>query len=151
MVRVMRLAAQKTRTTAGIGPAQLFVLQQFGEGPALSVSELAERTLTDRSSVAAVVDRLAEQGLVRREADPADRRRAAVRITSAGRKLLARSPEAPGTVMIAAIRKLTPGARVALAKSIGQLNVALGAAHGSASLMFPEEARVISKRSSRRR
>jgi DNA-binding MarR family transcriptional regulator len=150
MVRVMRLAAQKTRATAGIGPAQLFMLQQFGDGNALSLSELATRTLTDRSSVAEVVERLEEQGLVRREADPADKRRAAVRISAAGRRLLARSPKAPGTVLIGAIRKLTPRARMALAKTIGQLNVALGAAHGSASLLFVGDG-VAAKNPSRKR
>src|ERR1041384_2092494 len=82
IVRVLRLASQQTQSAAGIGAAQLFVLQQLGDGAELSLNELAERTLTDRSSVAAVVERLQAQKLVGRTTDPSDRRRAVIRITA---------------------------------------------------------------------
>ncbi|HEX3866149.1 MAG TPA: MarR family transcriptional regulator, partial [Gemmatimonadaceae bacterium] len=66
LVRVLRLNAQRTYTAAGLSAAQLFVLQQLPKAGSLSLNELATRTLTDRSSVADVVDRLRAQGLVDR-------------------------------------------------------------------------------------
>jgi DNA-binding MarR family transcriptional regulator len=115
IVRVLRLAAQRTRAAAGISAAQLFVLQQLGDGEALSMNELAGRTLTDRSSVAAVVARLQADGLVDRAAAADDRRRAVIRITAAGRRVLHRAPDAPTTALLAALRQLTPGELAALA------------------------------------
>ena len=137
LFRVLRLTAQRTQATTGISAAQLFVLQQLGTD-ALSLTELAERTLTDRSSVAAVVDRLAEQGLVDRSVDASDRRRAAVRITKAGQRILTGSSDAPTTALIAGLRKMDDRQLAALAASLADLVVVLGAKHEPASLMFSD-------------
>jgi MarR family transcriptional regulator, lower aerobic nicotinate degradation pathway regulator len=139
LVRVLRLAAQRTQLVSGLSAAQSFVLEQLGEAGRLSMNELASRTMTDRSSVADVVDRLNEQGLVDRDVDPADRRRASVRITPSGRRRLARAPEAPGTALIAALRKLKPRDRATLARSLVLLNLALGASDEPASFLFADE------------
>jgi DNA-binding MarR family transcriptional regulator len=140
LVRVLRINAQRTQSAAGISGAQLFVLEQLGDGTGLSLNDLAARTLTDRSSVADVVDRLVAQRLVDRTVDPTDRRRAAVRITGAGRRMLARAPEAPTTALIAAVRALAPRDRTALARSLAQLNHALGAADEPATMLFVDDA-----------
>ena len=138
LVRVLRLNAQRTQAIAGISSAQLFVLQQLGTDDSLSLNELAARTLTDRSSVAAIVDRLALQGLVDRAADLSDRRRASVRITTKGRRMLLRAPEAPTTALVAALRQLTPRERQALARSLARLNGAMGAADEPATMLFAD-------------
>ncbi len=139
IVRVLRLASQRTQAAAGISAAQLFVLQQLGDGSALSLNELADRTLTDRSSVAAVVERLQIQRLVDRTADPADRRRAAIRITPAGRRLLRDAPDAPTTALLGALKKLRPAELQALATSLGRLTEDLGASHAPPSMLFADE------------
>jgi DNA-binding MarR family transcriptional regulator len=139
IVRVLRLAAQQTQTTAGIGAAQLFVLQQLEDRSELSVNQLAERTLTDRSSVAAVVDRLQAQKLVDRATHPFDRRRAVVRITAAGQRLLDRAPDAPTTELLSALRRLSSRELTALAVSLRKLTVALGAAQEPPSMLFVDE------------
>lgn len=148
LVRVLRLHDQRTQAVAGVSAAQLFVLQQLGTGGELSLNDLAERTLTDRSSVAEVVDRLQVQGWVVRQVDSADRRRAAVRITAAGRRLLARAPEAPATALIAALTALSRPERSALARSLVRLNQALGAADEPATMLFSDD---VPKRAPRRR
>jgi MarR family transcriptional regulator, organic hydroperoxide resistance regulator len=151
-VRVLRLTAQRTQSAAGISAAQLFVLQHLDADVSLSLNDLAARTLTDRSSVADVVDRLQAQGLVDRDIDPADRRRAAVGITSAGRRLLARAPDAPTTTLIAALQTLSLNDRSALARSLGRLTNALGAADAPATMLFADDANGTSaKRPSGRR
>jgi DNA-binding MarR family transcriptional regulator len=148
LVRVLRLHDQRTHAVAGVSAPQLFVLQQLGTG-ALSLNDLAERTLTDRSSVAEVVDRLQAQGWVVRQVDSADRRRAAVRITAAGRRLLARAPEAPATALIAALTALSRRERSALARSLVRLNQALGAADEPATMLFTDD--VVNRGPRRRR
>lgn len=140
VVRVLRLAARKTQSVAGITAAQLFVLQQFDTDASLSLNALAAKTLTDRSSVAAVVDRLEAQRLVHRDVDPSDRRRAAVTITPAGRRIVSRAPDAPTTTLIAALKELSPAERVALAESLIRLTTALGAANEPATMLFSDEA-----------
>lgn len=145
LVRVLRLTARRTQSLAGITAAQLFVLQQLGDDASLSLNELAAKTLTDRSSVADVVDRLEAERLVDRAVDPSDRRRAAVRITPAGRRILARAPDAPTTTLIAALKTLSPRDRVTLAESLIRLNTALGAADEPATMLFADDS--ASKRS----
>ncbi|MEP6731916.1 MAG: MarR family winged helix-turn-helix transcriptional regulator [bacterium] len=139
LVRVLRLHAQRTQSAAGIGAAQLFVLQQLGSGDYLSLSELATRTMTDRSSVADIVERLGAQGLVDRAVDPTDRRRAAIRITALGQRTLARAPEAPTTALIGALRAMHPRECRALARSLTALNRALGVADEPATMLFADE------------
>src|SRR5689334_5887739 len=142
LVRVLRVAARRTQSVAGITAAQVFVPQQFDGDASLSLNELAAKTLTDRSSVADVVDRLEAQRLVDRTVDPSDRRRAATRITGAGRRILSRTPNAPTTTLIAAIRALSPSERVTLAESLNRLTAALGVTNEPATMLFAEDAAV---------
>jgi DNA-binding MarR family transcriptional regulator len=58
-------------------------------GPA-SQADLSRRTTIDRSDMVALLNELAEQGLVERASDPADRRRNVVSLTPAGRRQLRR-------------------------------------------------------------
>jgi hypothetical protein len=76
IVRALRLCAQQTHTEAGVTAAQLFVLTVLGEGCPCSLTELGARTHSDRTSVRGLVNRLSEQGLVRRGRSDVDRRQA---------------------------------------------------------------------------
>jgi len=140
-VQVLRLASQRTQAQAGISAAQLFVLQQLGTEDGLSLNELAARTFTDRSSVAAVVDRLHTRGFVERAVDPSDRRRAAVHLTPDGRRVLRRSPDAPTTMLVAALTKMEPRQRATLASSLRRLTAALGVADTAAPMLFADSIR----------
>ncbi|MSR22976.1 MAG: MarR family transcriptional regulator [Gemmatimonadetes bacterium] len=67
ILRSLRLSAVATHATVGISAAQLYVLRQLAEnGDSSTITALAERTLTDRSSVAVVVHRLVTRGLAQR-------------------------------------------------------------------------------------
>ena len=55
----------------------------------LWAGELAERLITRSPDVTRIVDRLEKRGLVRRAADPADRRAVRVHITDEGRERIA--------------------------------------------------------------
>ena len=57
--------------------------------PEASLSALAEHLGVSRPTASVLVDRLVQRGLVARGTDPAERRRAVLRLTTAGRRQLA--------------------------------------------------------------
>jgi len=140
ILRVLRLAEQRTQQATGVSAAQLFVLQQLRgqDGESMSLSELADRTLTDRSSVTDVVERLLARGLVRRAVDTRDARRAAVSITSKGKALLRKAPQSPGALLVAALRKLPPSRLKNVGRALDQLTRAMGVDHAPAPMMFAD-------------
>lgn len=141
ILRVMRTAATETQAVVGISAAQLFVLSQLTGADGLSINELAERTLTDRSSVAAVVDRLVGRGLAERSPSPRDRRRAEVRITGAGRTLLLQAPTAPTALLVAGLARLSDPEVHALATALDRLVGAMHLEATPAAMFFEEDDR----------
>jgi DNA-binding MarR family transcriptional regulator len=87
---------------------------------------LAALTLTDRSSVSVVVDRLVRAGLATRQTAAADRRRADVRITRAGLAMLRRAPAPPTEILIRALRRMPRATVRRLAQTLAALNAELG-------------------------
>ena len=138
ILRSLRVAARRTQTAVGISAAQLFVLHMVAEGDECSLSELATRTMTDRTSVAAVVERLIERGLVSREGSRVDRRRAAISITRKGRALLARAPEPPAALLVAGLETLSTRRLSVLARSLEALVAAMALDDQPAGLMFDD-------------
>lgn len=138
IVRGLRLAEQRTRAEAGLSAAQLFVLGQLAESAAASLSELAERTMTDRSSVAAIVERLEEAGLVASERSAEDRRRVLVRITATGRRRLDAAPEPPTALLLGGLERLPRAELTTLAASLERLVEAMGLMDEPASMLFEE-------------
>jgi len=71
----------------GLSLAKLNVLGILvGTGTPLTLGDLAQRLACVRSNVTQLVDRLESDGLVRREADPADRRSIRAVITDSGKE-----------------------------------------------------------------
>jgi DNA-binding MarR family transcriptional regulator len=124
--RGLRLAARDVQRATGLSAAQLFVLEQLVNAPGASVNELAALTFTDRSSVSAVVDRLAAAGLATRAPARDDRRRADVRITPAGRAILHRAPPAPTMLLLSGLRRLSRTSLKQLGVTLSALNETLG-------------------------
>jgi DNA-binding MarR family transcriptional regulator len=139
IMRALRLAAGDTQSALGISAAQLYVLRQLAGGEALSLTELAQRTLTDRTSVASVVEKLVARGLIDRTASRRDRRRAEVRITVAGQHLLSAAPPAPTMLLVSALERLPQAELHALADALDRLVAELGLEATSAALLFEEE------------
>ncbi len=84
-VRVIRLDAS---TPSDARMEALAILDSDG---AMSVAALAARRAVKHQSMRLLVEQLADDGLVVREADPDDRRSRTVHVTEAGRQLLSRS------------------------------------------------------------
>jgi DNA-binding MarR family transcriptional regulator len=77
----------------GLTPAGARALLQLEPDRAVPTRYLAERLCCDPSNVTAFVDRLEESGLIRRQADPDDRRVKALAVTAKGRRVRAAMAE----------------------------------------------------------
>ena len=121
IVRALRESGRSAERKVGLSGAQLFVLEKLADGRALSLNELAERTLTHQSSVSVVVSRLVGRRLVTRTVSPEDARRVVLTLTPAGRALLARAPEAAQARLVEGLRRLPPREARSLARGLRAL------------------------------
>lgn len=149
IVRDLRLSARGAERSAGISGAQLFVLQALAERPAVSLNDLAERTLTDQSSVSVVVKRLADRKLVARKASAQDARRIELSLTAAGRRLLARCPEPTQARLLDSLRRLSPPDLAKLTGGLAALVAQMGIEDADARMFFDEESSSGSRRARR--
>ena len=72
-----------------LGITEWRVMAVLGLHPGLSAGEVAQRTAMDKVAVSRAVARLMEAGRLRREVDPADRRRSVLYLSPAGRGIYA--------------------------------------------------------------
>ena len=106
---------------AGLSVAKHSALSKLAEaGEPLTLGELAERLSCVRSNITQLVDRLEADGLVKRFADPADRRSVRAELTPLGREKHALGSE----LLDQAQREI--GGRISATELIG-LESALGA------------------------
>jgi DNA-binding MarR family transcriptional regulator len=136
IVRTLREASRSAERALGISAAQLFVLHRLAGARALSVNELAARTLTHQSSVSVVVTKLESSGFVTRTRSPDDARRVEVSLTAAGRALVARAPAAAQDRLIAALALVGRPARNRLAAELTALVEAMGGADQHPPMFF---------------
>jgi DNA-binding MarR family transcriptional regulator len=86
-------------------------------GP-LRISELAEREAISQPGMTTLVNRLEAAGQAERSPDPTDGRAALVRITPAGRRLLADRHARRTQAVLAELRHLAPDDQAALAAAL---------------------------------
>lgn len=140
IVRALRVANSGIEKDTGLTAAQLFVLEQVVAAPHSSLSEIAHRTMTDRTSVAAVVDRLVARGLVARERSTEDRRRVELAATEEGRSVMARAPHPPTRRILAGLESLDDRQLATLALGLGDLVQAMGLSNEPAAMLFEDDA-----------
>lgn len=138
LVRLLRLADRAAQNELGLSGAQLFVLQELGKTPSLSLNELAERTRTDQSSVSVVVTRLVDAGLVTRERDARDARRLVLTLTKPGLAAVRRSSPAAQERILEVLDAMSPADRKRFGDAFEHLVSELGAEKGPAPMMFEE-------------
>jgi DNA-binding MarR family transcriptional regulator len=156
VLRALRVAARDTLATTGVSAAQLFVLGALVDGEEASLSDLAQRTMTDRTSVTAVVDRLVQGGLVTKATSREDRRRASIRITPKGRTVLRGAPRPPTALLVEALERVEPAELRRLERGLRALTQAMGIDGEPAGMLFEDgsaepAARARSSRSPRTR
>jgi DNA-binding MarR family transcriptional regulator len=121
ILRDLRVSSRAAEQELGLSGAQLFVLQQLAQAPVESLNELADRTRTHQSSVSVVVSRLVARGLVSRDGSIDDGRRITISLTSAGRAVLRRAPEAAQARLASALERLSRRELAALGEGLGQV------------------------------
>jgi DNA-binding MarR family transcriptional regulator len=68
----------------------MLVVRGWPEDLRITINDLAQQLLIKHNSAVELVDRLVDENLVLREGSPVDRRKVQLRLTSRGRKLLAK-------------------------------------------------------------
>jgi DNA-binding MarR family transcriptional regulator len=111
VVRMIRLADRDAQGNHDLSAAQLYVLHSLASAPAASLAELAQRTLTDQSSVSTVVAKLVAKKLVKRTPSAADRRRAELGLTAAGQRVVKHAPQLIQTRIIEAVAAMPEAPR----------------------------------------
>ncbi len=140
IVRGLRVAARQVEASAPLSAAQLFVLQQLADAPPMPLRDLAARTMTDRTSVAHLLDRLEAQGCIERRRSEHDRRCLEIAITPKGRALLSRAPLSPTAQLLDAMDHLSTSELAALTLGLRRLAEEMGVAAGPAPLLFADTA-----------
>jgi DNA-binding MarR family transcriptional regulator len=139
VVRAFRAMAQLAEEVLGVSGAQHFVLQKLADAPALSLNDLAARTMTHKSSVSVVVSRLVERGFVERSRSSADGRGIVLTLTPAGRRALLRAPESAQTRLVAALGRLPRRDLAAFARLFERFSDELGVAALEPTMLFEDE------------
>lgn len=80
----------RTAPAGAVTPRQFAILEAIANDPGISQTGLVDRTGIDRSTLADIVRRMLDKGLVQRERTAADARAYAVKLTRKGTNTLAR-------------------------------------------------------------
>ena len=121
LLRLLRQRESGARIHGGLSAAQYAVLSELRGGNPVSLSELAEKTMTDQSSVSLVVGRLVKAGMIYRTRSRADRRRGLVTLAEIGRERIDHAPAAPNERIVAALDSLNARDRTIFAEVFQRL------------------------------
>jgi MarR family transcriptional regulator, transcriptional regulator for hemolysin len=126
--RMLRTYADQRARQYGISRAQWGVLVRLDRSEGLKQSELAEILDLQPISLTRLLDRLAENGLIERRADPNDRRANRLYLTPAARPVLAQLGKLGADVMEAVLDGLDGKANERLLRDLTQMKDNLRAA-----------------------
>ena len=121
VARQLRGASQETLAPWDITPAHLRALRTLGHHGAMRLSDLSGRLHIAPRSATEVVDALESRGLVRRRADPGDRRATLVEMTEHGTEVMEAIRAARGNDAERLFSRLSPADRADLTRILGQL------------------------------
>ena len=138
LVASLSSSARAIESSTGLTNAQLFLLKQAASHRVVSINELAALARTRQNGVSAVVGKLVRAGLLQKKPSPADRRRASVTVTRKGLRTLTEAPTSSTETLMRALDALTLRETRALVTGLEALTVALGAASGTAPLLFED-------------
>jgi len=141
IVRMLRLADRDAHSGHSLSAAQLYVLHALFHTPAASLAELATRTLTDQSSVSTVVAKLVARRLVTRTTAKQDRRRAELRLTAAGERVVRTAPRVPQALIVDAVIEMPARQRRELVRGLETLVTRVGANAVEPRMLFEEDKR----------
>ncbi|MDX6503322.1 MAG: hypothetical protein QOE29_447 [Gaiellaceae bacterium] len=112
-----------TQTAVGLTPTQISALVTIVLAGPLKLGDLAAREGLNPTMLSRIVAQLAERGLVRRIADPDDRRVARVETTTAGKRLHERMRQQKNDALVAQLALLSPAERDLLVAALPSLEL----------------------------
>ena len=121
VARQLRDKSAETLAPWDITPAHLRALRTLARHGTMRLSELSERLEIAPRTATEVVDALQARDLVRRRADPGDRRATLVEVTEHGASVLAEIRAARGTEAGRIFGRLSPADRAELARILSKL------------------------------
>jgi DNA-binding MarR family transcriptional regulator len=121
VARQLRERSAETLAPWDITPAHLRALRVLARHGTMRLSELSDRLQIAPRTATEVVDALQAQDLVRRRADPADRRAILVEVTKSGAGILAEIRAARGTEAGRIFGRLSPADRAELTRILSKL------------------------------
>ena len=121
VARQLRERSQETLAPWDITPAHLRALRMLRRHGTMRLSELSDRLQIAPRSTTEVVDALEARDLVRRRADPGDRRATLVEVTEHGTDVLAAIRASSGTEAGRVFGRLSPPDRAELARILALL------------------------------
>jgi DNA-binding MarR family transcriptional regulator len=110
-----------------VQPGQLAVLLALYERDGRTQAELARSLTVEQPTMASTISRMERDGLVWRQPDEGDRRRARVRLTRRSRLLESSLIDAARAVNRRAVRGLSAEERAALYRAVDRASANLGA------------------------
>lgn len=119
----LQKASKRMKATVGVTGPQRLVIRIVARVPGLSAGQIAQLLHVHPSTLTGVMKRLEQQGLIRRQLDQSDRRRAFLGVTGKGRRI---DVTGAGTVEAAVQRVLSRTPRTKLT-SARQVLIALAA------------------------
>ena len=96
----------------GLTPAQFFAMARLHEMGEVSQNHLGRLVAMDPATIQGVVRRLIDRGLMKRKADPKDKRRMIPRLTAKGRRIVTRLTDNARRVDETILAPLAPKERV---------------------------------------
>lgn len=130
VARMLKTYADQRARQFGISRAQWGVLVRLDRSEGLKQTELAEMLDLQPISLTRLLDRLAENGLIERRADPNDRRANRLYLTPAARPLLTELADLGHDMMNAVLEGLDDEASARLLRDLGTMKDNLRAAIG---------------------
>ncbi len=121
VARHMRTYADQRARARGMTRAQMIILARLERQPDLSQNELAAIAEVAPMTIARLIDRLEEMGLVRRCSDPNDRRTWRLRLTASAAPILREIKGARADLHLEMTRGIEPGVLDAMAKGLQQM------------------------------
>ena len=116
---VMRLARRlRQLADAGITPSMLSALSTVERRGPLTLGELASMEKVQPPTMTPIVARLEAEDLIRRDADPGDRRVARITVSRKGKQLLERSRSRKTAYLARRIRSLPPDDRAVIGQAV---------------------------------
>ncbi len=108
IIGAVRQHSKALEAACGISGAQVWMLATIADTPDITVSQLSQALSVHVSTASNLLDKLARAGLVERLRGEDDRRVVRLRLTEAGKAIVARAPRPLTGLMVDAMEKLPP-------------------------------------------